>query len=204
MPMLASWLCFWNWAYNFLFQLCSKSCIIGLNSVGYVYPYEGPHPKEIGILTEGMDTLSGAQYLKALSHFDYALEYAERALAENPGSFEALLLRTQLLPSDREDERESGFHQLVERDGHSVEALVGLASTLSSRNPSEAIEYLQQAIKIDPLNGGAYGRLGYSYERLGKYDEALAAYQKHSRSILVRNLVLIFVQSKKEILSSSR
>ena len=125
-----------------------------------------------------MDTLSGAQYLKALSHFDYALEYAERALAENPGSFEALLLRTQLLPSDREDERESGFHQLVERDGHSVEALVGLASTLSSRNPSEAIEYLQQAIKIDPLNGGAYGRLGYSYERLGKYDEALAAYQK--------------------------
>ena len=95
--------------------------------------------------------MSGAQYLKALSHFDYALEYAERALAENPGSFEALLLRTQLLPSDREDERESGFRQLVERDGHSVEALVGLAWVVSDRNPSEAIEYLQQAIIAKPI-----------------------------------------------------
>ena len=148
-----------------------------LNSVGYTYPYDGPHPKEIEILTEGMDTLSGAQYLKALSHFDYALEYAERALAENPGSFEALLLRTQLLPSDREDERESGFRQLVERDGHSVEALVGLASALSG-HPSEAIEYLQHAITIDPSNGGAYRALGSNYERLGRYDEALAAHKK--------------------------
>ena len=135
-----------------------------LNSVGYVYPYEGPHPKEIEILTEGMDTLSAAQYLKALSHFDYALEYAERALAENPASFEALLLRTQLLPLDREDEREAGFRQLVKRDGHSVEALVGLAWVVSDRNPSEAIEYLQHAIKIDPSNGGAYRALGSSYE----------------------------------------
>ena len=139
---------------------------------------DGPHPKEIEILTEGMDTLSGAQYLKALSHFDYALEYAERALAENPGSFEVLLLRTQLLPLDREDEREAGFRQLVERDGHSVEALVGLAWVISDRNPSEAIEYVQRAITIDPSNGGAYRALGSSYERLGRYDEALAAHQK--------------------------
>jgi tetratricopeptide (TPR) repeat protein len=149
-----------------------------LNSAGYTYPYEGPHPKEIEILTEGMDTLSGAQYLKALSHFDYAREYAERALAENPGSFEALLLRTQLLPLDREDEREAGFRQLVDRDGHSVEALVGLAWVISDRNPSEAIEYVQRAITIDPSNGGAYRALGSSYERLGRYDEALAAHQK--------------------------
>ena len=149
-----------------------------LNSVGYVYPYEGPHPKEIEILTEGMDTLSAAQYLRALAHFDYALEYAERALAENPASFEALLLRTQLLPSDREDEREAGFRQLVERDGHSVEALVGLAWVISDRNPSEAIEYVQRAIKIDPSNAGAYRALGSNYERLGRYDEALAAHKK--------------------------
>ena len=61
---------------------------------------------------------------------------------------------------------------MVERDGHSVEALVGLAWVISARNPSEAIEYVQQAIEIDPLNDGAYRALGSSYERLGRYDES--------------------------------
>ena len=171
---------------------------------------DGPHPKEIEILTEGMDTLSGAQYLKALSHFDYALEYAERALAENPGSFEVLLLRTQLLPLDREDEREAGFRQLVERDGHSVEALVGLAWVISDRNPSEAIEYVQRAITIDPSNGGAYRALGSSYERLGRYDEALAAHQEafqiypgqvsavHIRAIQEGNPIIKPIEQKSE------
>ena len=180
------------------------------------YAYDGPHPKEIEILTEGMDTLSAAQYLKALSHFDYALEYAERALAENLGSFEVLLLRTQLLPSDREDEREAGFRQLVERDGHSVEALVGLAWVVSSRNPLEAIEYLQRAIKIDPSNGGAYRALGSNYERLGRYDEALAAHQKafqidfgevsavHIRAIEEGNPIIKPITQKSESQEASR
>ena len=186
-----------------------------LNSAGYTYPYDGPHPKEIEILTEGMNTLSGAQYLKALLHFDYALEYAERALAENPGSFEALLLRTQLLPLDREDEREAGFRQLVERDGNSVEALIGLASALSG-HPSEAIEYLQDAIKIDPSNGGAYRALGSNYERLGRYDEALAAHQKafqidpgqisavHIRAIEEGNPIIKPIAQKSESQETSR
>ena len=93
------------------------------------YDSKGPHPKEIEILTEGMDTLSAGRYLKTLNMFDFALEYAEKALAENPSSFEALLLRTQLLPSDRADEREAGLRQLLEMNPNSVEALAGLGQT---------------------------------------------------------------------------
>ena len=144
------------------------------------YHFDGPHPKEIEILTEGMDTLSAAKYLKALVHFDYALEYAEKALADNSDSFEALLLRTQLLPSDREAEREAGFRELLEMEPNSVEALVGFGGIFSSHQPSEAIQYFQKAIKIDPLykKGAAYVGLGTSYERLGQYDKALKALRK--------------------------
>ncbi|MCH8290636.1 tetratricopeptide repeat protein, partial [Candidatus Poribacteria bacterium] len=144
------------------------------------YRLDGPHPKEIEILTEGMDTLDAAKYLRELHMFDDALEYAERALIENPESFEALLLRTQLLPSDRQDEREAGLRRLLQMNPNSVEALVGLGATINSSQPSEAIQHLQKAIKIAPSykRGLAYVALGDSYERLGRYDEALAAFRK--------------------------
>lgn len=77
-----------------------------LDSEGIEVQY-GPHPEEVAILTEGMDVLSAAKYLKELHYYEYALKYAEKALAEEPNSLEALLLRTQLLSSGREDERES-------------------------------------------------------------------------------------------------
>ena len=142
------------------------------------YDHKDPHPKEIEILLEGMDTLSAVKYLKTLGLFDSAFEYAERALAENPGSFEALLLRTKLLPSDREDEREAGLRQLLEMHPSSVEVLAGLGGMLSTSRPYEAIQYLQKAVAVDPSNSGAYVELGYSYEKLGQYDEALSAFQK--------------------------
>ena len=41
----------------------------------------------------------------------------------------------------------------------------------------EAIEYCQEALKIDPNNEVAYSRLGVAYFQLGKYSEALDYYQ---------------------------
>ena len=172
------------------------------------YDHTGPHPKEIEILIEGMDTLSAAKYLKTLRLFDSAFECAERALAENPSSFEALLLRTKLLPSDREDEREAGFRQLLEMYPSSVEVLAGLGGMLSTSRPYEAIQYLQKAVAVDPSNSGAYVELGYSYEKLGQYDKALSAFQKafqiypsqvagaHIRAIKEGNPIIKPIQQK--------
>ena len=114
---------------------------------------DGPHPKEIEILTEGMGALHAAKYLKALGHSDYAREYAERVLVENPESFEGLLLWSQLQPPDQKAERESAFRKLLEINPNSVDALVELGAVLAPYQPLEAIQYLQKAHRIDPLYG---------------------------------------------------
>ncbi len=137
-----------------------------------------PHPEEIAILTEGMDSLSGAKYLNELGHFGYAFEYADRAWAENPESFEALMLRTQLLPEDRLNEQEPGFRQLLQMDPDSFEASLGLGLLIMGDRPLEAISYLEAAIRRNPSASGGYFGLGYAYERLGLYDNALTAYQE--------------------------
>ena len=131
----------------------------------------------IAPLIEGVDSLTAAKGLKREGFFDYAREYARKAVAENPESFEALLLLAQLLLHDG-NEREATFRRLVGMDSTSVEVLYRLGQTLSRSKPAEAIPYLKAAIAAEPLHGSAYSSLGRSYERLGMYNEALAAYKK--------------------------
>jgi len=171
------------------------------------------YPREvIAIMVEGMDAFSAAEYLKERSLYEHALEYAEKALAENPDSFETLLLRTQLLPPERDDEREAGFRRLLEMNPNSVEALVGLGTTIQHNHPLESISYLKKAIEIDPSynRGVAYVDLGWSYEKLGRYDEALEAFKKgheiypgqvsgaHIQAIEDRNPILKPIQLEQE------
>jgi len=142
----------------------------------------GKHPEAIAIKVEGMDSLNAAKYLKEEGFYDYALEYAERALAENPDSFEALLLRTDLLPPDREDERIAGYKRLLEMDPDNTYVLERLGMCLTYSNPKEALRYFQRALQIDP-SLPLYFSIGECYERLGRYEEAIAAYMKcHERS----------------------
>ncbi|MCZ6679621.1 MAG: tetratricopeptide repeat protein [Candidatus Poribacteria bacterium] len=140
----------------------------------------GPLPEEIAIETEGMDTLSAARHLREFGVSEYALEYAERAVAENPESFDAVLLWAQLLhPRQHKEEKEIAFRLGLAMNPDSIEALVGLGQTLSrGSHPWEAIPYLEEAIQRDPSVGHAYYALAGSYEKSGLYDEALATYKK--------------------------
>ena len=141
------------------------------------YPDRYP-PEIIAVITEEMDTLTAAKFLKEAGLKNWALKYAEEAVAENPNSFEALLLRTQLLPPDRKDEKEAGFHKLLEINPNSVEALLGMSSLLYCDRPQEGIIYSRKVLELDPSNGYAYTYLGFCYERLGQYKEALEAFKK--------------------------
>ncbi len=144
-------------------------------------PYAQAKEKAVEVLTEGMDTLSAAKHLKDLNKYglvvglsDYVREHADRALAENPGSFEALLLWTQLRPPEQAAEREAGFRKLLRMNPNSVEALVGLGTRLAFEGrPEEALGPLEKASRLDP--GRPPSILGLTYELLGQYDKALVA-----------------------------
>ena len=137
--------------------------------------------KGIEVLTEGIDALSAAKYLKTLDgfHGDFrgdAHKYAERALAENPYSFDALFLKTEL--SLEHAERVAGFRQLYEMNPHSFDVVHSLGAMLMMHNPEEAVEYLQQAVVMRPREANAYLGLANSYHKFGRLEEALATYQK--------------------------
>ncbi len=132
----------------------------------------------IAPIVEGVDSFTAAKRLKRNGFPDYARQYARKAVAENPGAFEELLLLGQLLPLDEENGREAIFRRLVGMDSTSVDALYGLGTTINKDQPAESIPYLKAAIAADPSRGSAYLALGESYERLGMYDEALVAFKK--------------------------
>ena len=134
----------------------------------------------IAPLIEDVSSFTAAKRLKRNGFLDYACQYARKAVAENPGAFEELLLLAQLLPHNG-NERETTFRRLVRMDSTSVDALYGLGTTINNDQPAESVPYLKAAIAADPAHGSAYRALGESYERLGMYDEALAAYKKGSK-----------------------
>lgn len=136
-----------------------------------------PILKRLAPLIEGVDSLTAAKGLKREGFFEYARQYARKAVAEDPESFEALLFLAQLLLHDG-NEREETFRRLFEMNSTSVAVLYGLGQTLARTKPAEAIPYLKSVIEADPLYRSVYHVLGQSYQRLGMYDEALAAHKK--------------------------
>ena len=141
-------------------------------------PATHPAPEGIAALFEGVDPRIAARKLREAGEWDYAREYARIAVAENPDSFEALLLFAQLLPREG-GERLAAFERLVEIDPSSGDALYGLGQTLRINNqPREAAFYPEAAIAVDPSDSTAHYVLGKSYERMGRYHEALASHKK--------------------------
>ena len=135
----------------------------------------GPPREEVDILVEGLDTLSAAKFLKALGGYgNYAREYADKALAENPDDFETLLVWTKLRFDD--EAREYGYRRLLEMDPNSITVLTGLGALLANDAPEEAIEHLEKANSLSPT-AGLY-ELGWAYQRVGEYDKAVAALKK--------------------------
>ena len=130
--------------------------------------------KKVEILTEGMDALGAAKYLKSLLHYsEYVEKYAKQAVDEAPNSFEALLLWADYQDST---EREMAYRKLVDMDPTSVDAWMGLGHSLWYNHPEEAVEHLQKANSLDPNAG--LDILGDAYQRLGEYDKALETYKK--------------------------
>ena len=140
------------------------------------YPSDPPS-ELIEMLAEGMDDLTAAQKLYTgfigLSSFKYANIYVDRALAKDPDSRDALVLKARLAHNTRLS-RKTGNERIYSRDAarrlvelypDDQEAMRAALNALCYDYPEDAIELLEP---LAPKDGAHWSReaLGTAYERL--------------------------------------
>ncbi len=162
----------------------------------YLYDQYGSsdvHRKENGrtprgvieILVEGMDDMAAAEYLyssdwgirgeKWPMEKEYAIEYANRVLAKDPTSLEALILKADA----NEDEVESA-RLLIQHYPDDERAVSYAVDNLYRDFPEETIAAISRILPEDGLHSksGFHFTLGNSYERLDMIYEAADQFQK--------------------------
>lgn len=131
---------------------------------------------EVKVLTEGMSALDAAKYIKVTFggplYLNYAREFADRALNENPDDFNVRLIWTELQPT-RSEKKIKAYRKLMKIEPNHARVLFGLAMNVS--DVKESIGYLEKAKAI---NDEVYQRqvlteLGYRYKAIGENEKAL-------------------------------
>ena len=146
----------------------------------------GPRiPQEvIDILVEGMDDLTAAKHL--LYGFalysdwpwrpepEYAAEYADRVLAKDPTSRDALLVKLDAGGASHLDTR----RRIMELYPDDPDMMVRATAGISRDYPEEVIAALERLLPEEGPHSNAvlHGRLGISYERLDMPDIAAMHY----------------------------
>ena len=99
------------------------------------------------------------------------------ALRVNPGSWMAY---TNLGMAARDpDIAEASFRRAIELNANHVEARLNLGAVLADRGEFEqAADQFQIAARLRPDIADAYANLGLAYYKLGRLDDAIAAYEK--------------------------
>ncbi len=162
----------------------------GYNTLAYKVDGKTPRPV-IEILVEGMDDLTAAKYLiDAVSgslfpevkgeywstrEKEYAAEYADRVLAKDPTSRDALIVKIHSGVDVIESAR-----LLAEHHPDDKRAALEAGGELYLNHPEEAIEAITRILPEDGLHSkSAYHMyLGNAYERLDMLYEAADQFQK--------------------------
>ncbi len=136
-------------------------------------------------LLRHLDTVRAFQYLATVTYIPEVREYAERVIAENPGTTVELEARfyladVVLLFTGALAERAQAYREILDIVPNSTEALESLGFTLiTDDKPAEAIPYLKKLNRLNP-GAGNYS-LGESYEKLGDVKTAWTYYKKALR-----------------------
>ena len=72
------------------------------------------------------------------------------------------------------------FHKAYDLSPHNKEILnaIGIVYLMHLDETKKAIEWFGRALKEDPSYSEAYNNLGYSYQKLGEFEKAIAFYRK--------------------------
>jgi tetratricopeptide (TPR) repeat protein len=105
-----------------------------------------------------------------------------RFVKMRPESAEASYLYAMALLKAGDARAEEIFKQAVQLDPKCAEAELQLGVMAAARKDNAgAISFYQQAIAAEPGLSDAYYRLAVAYDRVGKADEAKAAFAEHDR-----------------------
>ncbi len=104
------------------------------------------------------------------------LDLAQEWHAENPAEARALFYQgVALAASGRFVEAETAYRRALELDATDFKTWNNLAGILfeGRKKPAEAIQCMQQALKVDPQNKVGWANLTSMVGRLGRHDKAL-------------------------------
>ena len=133
---------------------------------------------ELAVVAEGMAAVDVAKLIVEIgwwpNRYEYAREFMQQAIEEDPDNFEVHLLAVELHDGSLE-EMEAGYRRLLERRPNSLPVLVNLGAIV--KDHAEAIGYFEKAVQLSPtyLHGYALSQLGVLYQFIGDYEKALAA-----------------------------
>ena len=140
-------------------------------------------------LLKRLDSVRAFQYLRSLDFGNPPLgvvpdvsEYAERVIAENPGTsieIEARFYIAEIIPWRKEffEEKAKAYQAVLDIDPNAINALAQLGSVLfQDDKPAEAIQYFKQVNNLNP--GAGHVGLGWAYEKLGDVKTAWVYYKK--------------------------
>jgi tetratricopeptide (TPR) repeat protein len=113
-----------------------------------------------------------------------SLQATLRTAPENPAALS--LLGLAYLQKVRETgdpsyypKAEALFTEALNHDGQQLDALIGLGTLALARHEfARALDWGQQAAAINPYHAAAYGVIGDAQIELGRYDDAVASFQR--------------------------
>ena len=155
-------------------------------SHSYDLPIEERIRKSYEIELEGINTFTAAKYLSketASVAQTIGLEYAERAVRENPNSVEAMSIWAGCVPWEPIEDKRDAYEDLLAKFPNDANAhsTLGYIYHRELSSPELAIPHYQKAIQLDSRHESfSKARLASCYETLGEWEKAVAVYQSIS------------------------
>jgi tetratricopeptide (TPR) repeat protein len=111
----------------------------------------------------------------------------EKELLANIGKLENENRRLQTLSAEGQEQKKKDLKEQFHNAAQALTAVewnqkaLALVGNVTYTDPRQAIEYLDQAIKLDPTYPDIYNNRGIAYHQLGRYQRAIEDYDRAIR-----------------------
>lgn len=152
--------------------------------------------------TEALLKLGELYFL--VQQYQLAIDYVNKALKADPNLAQAYYLKGNIYKESGDTAKAiSSFETAVEQDNKFSNAYFDLGLIFAARKNPIAMDYYNNALKINPDDEHVKYAAAKLLQDLGKTDEAIAAYEKilvqqKDNSNCLYNLGVIYLQTKKD------